>query len=280
MPTVAELLRASGLPQLEARALLACELAATRESLVAHPERTVAVEPAQRFAHKVARRLAGEPLAYLAGEREFYGRTFRVGPAVLVPRPETETLVRLALDLANKHQRPAVLDLGTGSGCIAITLALDAPHADVTATDTSAAALEVARANRQALGAPVRFVASNWYAAVEGRFDLIVSNPPYVAQGDPHLPDLRYEPELALLAGPDGLSCVRPIVASAPAHLKDGGWLLLEHGFDQASQVRQALSQAGFEEIKTARDDAGLERVTWGRFNPTSAAQGAIQGET
>jgi len=280
VPTVAELLRASGLPQLDARALLAYELGATRESLVAHPERPVTVEPAQRFAHKVTRRLAGEPLAYLTGEREFYGRTFRVGSAVLVPRPETELLVRLALELARGHQRPAVLDLGTGSGCIAITLALEAPHADVTASDVSTAALEVARANGQALGAPMRFVESNWYAAVAGEFDLIVSNPPYVAQGDPHLADLRYEPELALLAGPDGLSCVRPIVAGAPAHLKSGGWLLLEHGFDQASAVRERFSQAGFEEIQTTRDDAGLDRVTSGRLIQTSAAPGAAQGET
>lgn len=265
MPTVAQLLQASGLPAREARALIAKHLATTREALVAHPEREVAQQDVHAIQLLIDRRRNGEPFAYLVGEREFYGRPFEVGPAVLIPRPETELLVRLALGVARSIPQAAVLDLGTGSGCIAITLALEAPHARVTATDISGAALAVARSNARKLGAPVAFTRSDWFAAVEGRFDLIVSNPPYVAQGDSHLDDLRFEPRAALTSGADGLSALRSIVAAAGGYLQPGGRLLLEHGYDQAARVRDLLRGHGFGDVETTRDEAGNERVTAAR---------------
>jgi release factor glutamine methyltransferase len=270
VPTVAALLAASGLPAREARALLAQATGLARETLIAHPERAVEAETALRFARAAGRRRAGEPLAYLLGEREFYGRRFGVDASVLVPRPETELLVQLALERARTMAAPRVLELGTGSGCIAVSIALELPSARVVATDVSDAALAVARANAQHLGARVAFVESDWFAMVEGRFDLIVGNPPYVAAGDPHLEELRHEPVGALTAGPDGLASLRQIVACAPAHLTEGGWLLLEHGYDQAEAVRSLLASAGFGEIETRRDLAGVERVTLGTYPPKS----------
>jgi len=272
VPTVDALLRASGLPLLEARALLAHVLGSTREMLVAHPERPVDGAAADRYAQWAARRRAGEPLAYLLGEREFYGRSFGVGPAVLVPRPETESLVQVAYELARKVAAPRLLDLGTGSGCIAITLALEVPRAEVVAAEISPPALEIARANATRLGARIDFVESAWYAAVRGRFDVIVANPPYVAEGDPHLGELRFEPAIALVATDDGLSCLRRIVEGAAPHLKRGGWLVVEHGSDQAARVRELFSTAGFEAVETRRDGAGIERITSGclRSGPAS----------
>jgi release factor glutamine methyltransferase len=258
------LLAASGLPTAEARALLAHVLGAPREALVARPQQAVAASAAHRFAALAARRRAGEPLAYLLGEREFYGRPFAVDANVLVPRPETETLVALALARLQAMAAPRVLDLGTGCGCIAITLALQCPHATVVATDASPEALAVARANAQRLGACVSFARGDWYGAIDGRFDLIVSNPPYVAEGDPHLADLRHEPPLALAAGADGLACLREIVAGAPASLRPGACLLVEHGYGQAAAVRELFRAAGFAAIATERDLAGIERVTFG----------------
>ncbi|HUL64698.1 MAG TPA: peptide chain release factor N(5)-glutamine methyltransferase [Burkholderiaceae bacterium] len=264
VPKVAELLKASALPLLEARALLAHALASPREALVAHPEREVNRDAARKFEDLVARRRSGEPLAYLVGEREFYGRPFVVTAAVLIPRPETELLVQLALEHARGLASPKVLDLGTGSGCIAISLALELNSAEVLATDIRAAALAVARANAARLGARVHFIESDWYSAVVDRFDLIVANPPYVAEGDPHLSDLRYEPQSALVASDSGLACLRPIIAGAPAHLKPAGKLLVEHGYDQAAAVQEIFATAGFEAIKTDRDATGIERVTSG----------------
>lgn len=266
---VSDLLRASGLPPLEARALLAKQLECSREALVAHPERRVSDTDAGAFHVLARRRRTGEPLAYLLGEREFYGRAFAVATAVLIPRPETELLASLALDKARRIDHPAILDLGTGSGCIAITLAIEAPHATIVAADISAAALEVARANAARHRARVTFIESNWYSAIDGRFDLIVANPPYVADGDPHLQDLQHEPQLALVAGKDGLDHVRTIVAATPAHLRAGGWLALEHGYDQADAVRDLFASAGFESVSTTRDAAGLDRVTSGRLPQT-----------
>ena len=277
---VAALLRASGLPPAEARTLLAHRTGCTRESLIAHPEQGLDDAKAEQFLQDAARRRAGEPLAYLIGEREFYSRRFAVTPAVLVPRPETELLVQMALERAAGIAAPRILDLGTGSGCIAISLALELPGADVVATDISAGALDVARANARQLGAQVAFVAGDWYASVEGRFDLIVANPPYVAPGDPHLADLRFEPASALAASDHGLSCLRQIIAGAPEHLHAGGRLLLEHGYDQAIAVHEMLASGGFEEISTARDHAGIERTTAGRFGLKPAAQSAAQGAT
>jgi release factor glutamine methyltransferase len=263
--TVAALLETSGLPLLEARALLAHELACPRAALVAHPEREVDSEHARRFELLIARRRAGEPLAYLLGEREFYSRSFAVNASVLVPRPETELLVQRALEQASSLRSPRMLDLGTGSGCIAISLALERPDADVWASDISGAALEVAHLNARRLAAPVSFLQSGWYSAIEGRFDLIVANPPYVAQGDPHLAELRYEPAVALIAPENGLACLRQIIAGAPGFLNPGGWLLVEHGYDQAPAVRQMFADAGLHAVSTVRDAADIERVTAGK---------------
>lgn len=262
--TVGALLAASQLPAREARALLAHALGVRREWLIAHPEAEVSEPQRAAFAALAARRARGEPLAYLLGAQEFYGREFAVSPAVLIPRPETELLVDAALDALRGVVAPRVLDLGTGSGCIAITLALERADAAVTAVDRSPAALAVARANAARLGARVTLVESDWYANVQGRFDAIVANPPYVAAGDPHLPALRDEPRHALTDQADGLSYLRAIAAGAPAHLQPGAPLLVEHGYDQGAAVRALFEGAGFGAVRTLRDAAGLERVCVG----------------
>jgi release factor glutamine methyltransferase len=267
--TVAQWLAASGLPLAEARALLAAALGVRRERLVAYPERAVPDDAGELFARFTERRRAGEPLAYLLGVREFYGREFAVGPAVLIPRPETELLVELALHRVARAEAPRIVDLGTGSGCIAITLALELPHAAVTAIERSAEALHLARRNAQRLGAHIELLQGDWYAPLEAerRFDAIVANPPYVAVGDPHLHegDLRFEPALALTDGSDGLACLRAVVAGAPAHLAAAGWLGVEHGYNQGAAARELFAAAGFQDIATVRDAAGIERVTHGR---------------
>lgn len=271
--TVAALLAGSGLALPEARALLAQRLQVARERLVAHPETIVAAADADAFVALARRRAQGEPLAYLLGEKEFYGRAFAVTPDVLVPRPETELLVDLALermralvDESRKLDGPRVLDLGTGSGCIAVTLALECPAAQVTATDASAGALAVARRNAERLGAAVAFRSGDWYDALpaDAEFDLIVSNPPYVAAGDPHLHDLRFEPSQALTDGRDGLTCLRAITAGAGRRLAPRGWLLVEHGYDQAAAVGALFARSGLD-AETRADGAGHPRVTLGQ---------------
>ncbi len=263
---VTTLLGGSGLPAAEARALLAHVLNVRREHLVAHPDRAVDPADAERFSALVRQRHDAVPLAYLLGSREFYGRPFEVTPAVLVPRPETELLV----DLASQHckaERARVVDLGTGSGCIAITLALEHPRWDVQAVDRSADALAVARANAAALGATVTWHTGDWLAPLDAqRFDLIVSNPPYVAPGDPHLADLRHEPLAALVADGGALHALAAIIATAPAHLVPGGLLLLEHGYDQGEAVRSLLRERGFSDVGSHLDSAGIERVARGRW--------------
>ncbi len=257
------------IPAGEARLFLREILGVTAARIAAYPEDTLTPEQADRFADLLARRESGEPVAYLLGVREFYGRDFKVGPAVLIPRPETELIVDLVRERVPAGAAPAILDLGTGSGALAVTLALELPAAQVTAVDFSPAALAVARANADALGARVRFVESDWFAALDGgkRFGVIVSNPPYVAAGDPHLAegDVRFEPASALASGPAGLDDIVRIVAAAPAFLEPGGWLLLEHGYDQAPAVRELLLAGGFAEVASARDLAGIERITLGR---------------
>ena len=264
--TVAALLAASGLPLLEARALLAHRLRVARERLVAHPELAVDPVDADAFIDLARRRAGGEPLAYLLGEKEFYGRSFLVSPAVLVPRPETELLVDLALERMRAIEEPRVLDLGTGSGCIAVTLALECREAQVTATDASPTALEVARGNANRLGATVAFHLGDWYGAVPvgQTFDVIVANPPYVAPGDPHLDALRFEPMQALTDGRDGLACLQTIVAGAAARLAPGGWLLVEHGYDQGPAVGALFAAHGLS-ARTLADAAGHPRVTLGQ---------------
>jgi release factor glutamine methyltransferase len=253
------------IPPAEARLLLRHVLTCSAADIAAHPERTLDGSQSSRDADLVARRAAGEPIAYLVGSREFHGREFRVTPAVLIPRPETELLVEVAMSKVSRGGTPRILDLGAGSGCVAITLALEL-GCEVIAVDVSADALAVAKENAERLGANVRFVHSDWFAGVEGRFDLIVGNPPYVAEGDPHLSegDLRFEPSRALSSGADGLDAIRRIVAGAPGRLKPRGWLFLEHGYDQAGAVRLLLIEAGFEAVEQHRDLAGIIRVTGG----------------
>lgn len=257
------------IPASEARLFLREILGVSAARIAAYPEDALTPKQAERFADLLERRAAGEPVAYLLGVREFYGRDFKVGPAVLIPRPETELIVDLVRERVPADAAPAILDLGTGSGALAVTLALELPAASITAVDFSAAALGVARANAEALGAQVRFVESDWFAALDAgeRFEVIVSNPPYVADGDPHLAegDVRFEPATALASGPAGLDDIVRIVAAAPAFLLPGGWLLLEHGYDQAAAVRDLLMAGGFVEVASARDLAGIERITLGR---------------
>jgi release factor glutamine methyltransferase len=249
----------------EARLLLARATGFSEASVLAHPERELPREAEARFRGYAARRARGEPIAYILGEKEFYGLALAVSPAVLIPRPETELLVELALACA-----PAsVLDLGTGSGAIALVLKRQLPQARVVAVEASAAALAVARRNAAALALEVDFRHGRWYDAVPGeRFDVIACNPPYVAEGDPHLAqgDLRFEPRSALAAGPDGLDAIREIARSAAAHLTPGGRLLLEHGLGQDAAVRKLLEAAGLEGVMTWPDLAGIARVTGGRL--------------
>jgi release factor glutamine methyltransferase len=253
----------------EAELLLARALGIGKARLAAHPELAAEGRRHPRYLEYLERRLAGEPVAYILGEREFYGLGFRVTPDVLIPRPETELLVELALARIGADRPLRLLDIGTGSGCIAVTLAHLRPHARVIATDTSAAGLEVARSNARRHGADnIEFLQGDAFAPVLGEpFDVIVSNPPYVAQGDPHLfqGDLRFEPKQALTSGADGLDLMRALVAQAPAQLEAGGWLLLEHGHDQDEAVRALMAAAGLASVFTERDLAGLPRVSGAR---------------
>ncbi|MFN7086057.1 MAG: peptide chain release factor N(5)-glutamine methyltransferase [Burkholderiales bacterium] len=271
-PNIGELLRAAPIDPLEARILLQTALEVSAAYLAAHPEHVVAGARLERYLALVARRTAGEPIAYLTGAREFFSLDFKVTPAVLIPRPETELLVELALERMPQTAPCRVLDLGSGSGCVAIGIAVQRPHATVTASDCSPEALAVAAHNARALGAHnVGFKRGDWFDAVGGeRFDLIVSNPPYIAEDDPHLRrgDLRFEPRRALAGGVDGLDCIRRIVAGAKDHLVAGGWLMFEHGHDQAERGRTLLRAAGFVEVFSQRDLAGHERVSGGRKSP------------
>lgn len=239
--------------------------------LYAHADAGVAPGAATRFRDLVARRVAGEPVAYLTGRRGFWTLDLAVTRDTLIPRPETELLVEQALARLDVATPVRVADLGTGSGAIALAIASERPLAQVVATDRSAAALEVARSNASAsgLGDRVRFRAGDWFAPLAGeRFELVASNPPYIAAGDPHLGqgDLRHEPPAALASGVDGLDAIRRIVAAAPEHLVPGGWLLLEHGFDQGPAVRALLVQAGFGGIATVPDLEARDRVSLGRI--------------
>jgi len=260
--------RRLGGARLEAELLLAHALGVSRARLYAWPEHEP--EPVQReaFDRLIAARERGEPIAYLTGRREFWSLDLAVTPDVLIPRHETELLVELALDRIASDRQVRVADLGTGSGAIALALARERPLARVTATDASAAALDVAGRNAARLGiGNVAFTVGDWYTALgDARFDLIVSNPPYIAAGDAHLAqgDLRFEPAAALASGADGLDAIRRIVADAPEHLADGGVLLLEHGFDQSLRVRALLDAAGFQNVTSVSDNGGHERVTLG----------------
>ncbi|HYD94214.1 MAG TPA: peptide chain release factor N(5)-glutamine methyltransferase [Noviherbaspirillum sp.] len=264
--TIGSLLRHPPLDALEARILLSHALQLSRAQLVTQSERVLASGEIEHIQSLFRRRIAGEPVAYILGEREFFGLLLQTTPDVLIPRPETELLVELALDLL--PHGGSVLDMGTGSGAIAIAIGNARREATVTALDASEAALAVARRNALRHAVAVRFLHSDWYAALgEERFDLIVSNPPYIVAGDPHLSqgDLRFEPADALTDHADGLNAIRTIVAGAARHLEAGGWLLMEHGYDQADAVRELLVRQGFHDVQSWKDLAGIERATGGR---------------
>lgn len=255
--------------RLEARLLLEWVSGCTHADLLRAPEQMLAPVPQVMFAAMIERRAAGEPLAYLTGEAEFRGRIFQVSPAVLIPRADTEVLVEQALEICHPLPAPRLLDLGTGSGIVAISLALECPQARVGAVDLSQPALDVARNNAGRLGAGVEFIASDWFSALAGRrYDLIVSNPPYIAAGDPHLQrdGLPFEPQMALSDGNDGLGHIRRIVTDAPLHLEPGGWLLFEHGYDQGKASRNLLAAAGFKSVFTKPDLSGIDRVSGGQL--------------
>ena len=257
---VAEALRSSGIDPREARLLLAQATGFSEAAVLAFPERNLEDEPASRFLESTARRRRGEPIAYILGHKEFFGLRLAVNPAVLIPRPETELLVDLALE----QRFSSALDLGTGSGAIALSLKKHRPGARVMAVEASAAALVVARRNGAALNLEVEWRHGCWFDGL-GRFDVVVSNPPYVAAGDPHLADLRFEPTEALVSGQDGLDAIREISAQVPQHLAAGGWVFIEHGLGQDAAVRQLLQTGGLEEVQTWPDLAGIPRVTGGR---------------
>ncbi len=258
--------------RLDARLLLQYATGCTHTDILARPETPVISPAYDQFNEWVARRAHGEPLAYLVGESEFRGRVFQVSPDVLIPRPETEVLIDLALEKASHLAQARILDLGTGSGIVAISLALEISAARLVAVDLSAGALSIARTNAGRLGARVDFHHGSWFEPLAGEhFDLIVSNPPYIAEGDSHLSGdgLPFEPRMALSdgeAGGNGLACIRQIVAQAAAHLNPGGWLLFEHGYDQGEASRNLLAAAGFKDTFTKTDLAGTDRVSGGHL--------------
>lgn len=295
MPTIRTLLadarhaltQALGLPadeaRLEARLLLLHLLQVDHAWLLAHETDALQGNIHAAFQALLVRRLQGEPIAHILGKREFYGLELTVSPDTLIPRPDTETLVEAALaqipDTIEASRKFKVLDLGTGTGAIALAIASQRAHAEVVAVDASAAALAVAMGNAKKLGlSNVRFLLSDWFANLGStnqtndpcseKFDVIVSNPPYIAAQDPHLSqgDLRFEPLSALASGADGLDDIRRIIADAPQHLNASGWLMLEHGYDQAATVRRLLGDQGFGEVDSARDLAGIERVSLGQW--------------
>ncbi|WP_428309415.1 peptide chain release factor N(5)-glutamine methyltransferase [Hydrocarboniphaga sp.] len=257
----------SDTPRLDAELLLASVLKLSRGALFARTDELVDEDPAQRFDALVQRRADHEPIAYLLGTQGFWTLDLQVNGDVLVPRPETELLVEWAMEILARDKPVRVADLGTGSGAIALAIASERPLAQVSATDVSAAALRIAQANAQRhhLG-NLRFAQGSWYTALDAGFDLIVSNPPYIAAGDAHLPALKHEPLDALSDHGDGLSCLRDIINGAPPHLLPDGWLLVEHGYDQGAAVRALFEQAGFVGVVTRRDLGRQERATGGRL--------------
>jgi len=264
--------------RIEVQILLQTVLNVNRAYLLTHPERVLSEDEFSRYSGLLDRRLNGEPIAYILGVREFYGLDFKVTPATLIPRPDTELLVELALQkiprplagegVRQDGRRYRVLDMGTGSGAIALAIAHERPEAQVVAVDASEAALLVATENaKQLQTGNVRLLHSDWFSVLaDERFDLIVSNPPYIESDDEHLSlgDVRFEPRTALASGGDGLDDIRRILGEAKKHLESGGWLMFEHGYNQALQVRELMRDAGFNEVTSAHDLSGIERVTLG----------------
>jgi release factor glutamine methyltransferase len=270
--TIGALQAALPLDPLENRILLCHALGVSRVSLITQSDRTLTAEEAARLSALVERRKFGEPIAYIVGQREFFGLPFQVNDSVLIPRPDTELLVELVLERLPQQGR--LLDMGTGSGAIAVAVAHTRRDADVTALDFSGAALDVARANANAHEVNVRLLRSDWFSNLDAeQFDVIASNPPYIAAGDAHLTrgDLRFEPNMALTDQADGLSALRTIIKGATAHLQPGGWLLLEHGYDQATQVRELLEAHGYTDVQSWRDLACIDRASGGRLPAPNA---------
>lgn len=273
MPSISQTiatLQTRGLDLTDSRLLLLHALGqprAGRAWLLAHDTDLVSEAVNTSLQGYVARRLAGEPVAYIVGHKEFYGLNLQVNSDVLVPRPDTETLVDWALDVLEPTPDARVVDLGTGSGAIALALKATRPALQVEAVDYSHAALAVAQANAQRLGLAVTFSQGSWLSGTEGVFQAIVSNPPYIREDDEHLPALRFEPRQALTAGNDGLDDIRTIIDQAKTRLQPGGWLLLEHGYDQAADVRALLEAAGFANAQSRQDLAGVERCSGGQWN-------------
>ena len=275
-PTIAQALQQAcqEIDHIDARILLQHILNVNHAFLLTHSNQVLSSAQERIFCQLVARRVNGEPIAYLIGECDFYDLTFKVTPDVLIPRPETELLVELALKRISANNNYRVLDLGTGCGAIALTIAKHCPQVNVVAVDLSAAAVSVARKNAGNIKVNnVCIATGNWFSELSGeKFDLIVSNPPYVAENDPHLKqgDLRFEPKMALTADTDGLACMRNIIAAASDHLVIGGWLMFEHGYDQAVACRQLLEAAGFTETFSHPDLAGIMRVSGGQYNSSA----------
>lgn len=260
---VGEAIAASGIDAREARLLLAEVSGFSQASLAASPEREIPFDVENAFLELAGRRSRGEPIAYLLGRKEFYGIELAVNPSVLIPRPETELLVDLALE----GNASSVLDLGTGSGAVALAIKHQRPRCRVVAVDCDLSALVTAKRNAAKLNLEVEFRHGRWFEPVAGeRFELVVANPPYIAHGDPHLAALRFEPQGALVSGPDGLDAIREIVTQVGAFLRPGGWLLLEHGMGQDKEVRNLLAGAGLESIATWPDLAGIARVSGGQL--------------
>ena len=259
--------QAAGLARIDAQMLLLHVLGRPvndRAWLLMHDGDALAPEQGQRYAALCARRTGGEPVAYLTGHKEFWGLALAVDARVLDPRDDTETLVAWALEVLADHEAPRIADLGTGSGAIALALQHERPDASVLAVDASADALAVARANAERLGLPLAFHQGNWLDGLDGPFQAIVSNPPYIRADDPHLAGLTHEPLSALASGADGLADIRQIIAQAPGRLAPGGWLLLEHGWDQAGAVQALLRAAGFAQVQGRNDLAGMARCSGG----------------
>lgn len=269
--TTSQLQGSSDSPRLDAEVLLAHVLNVSRAYLYTWPERRLEAAEAQRYQALIEQRAAGTPVAYLTGQQEFWSLTLEVSPATLVPRPETELLVEQALSKLPPDQACAVLDLGTGSGAIALAIASERPLAQVWAVDISHAALDVAKRNRQRLGLAVEFLHSDWYAAVSSqRFQIITANPPYIGANEPEAEqgDCRFEPRQALIAAESGLAELRQIIQGAPQQLEPGGWLLVEHGYRQGTPCRELFAAAGFTAIATHPDLQGHERLTLGQYQP------------
>lgn len=260
------LARTSDSARLDAQVLLAHALGKSRAFLFSHSDEPVPADDERAYKALLARRLNGEPVAYILGEREFWSLSLTVTPDTLIPRPDTERLVEIALDLIDEHAFTRIADLGTGSGAIALSISTERPGCAVTATDINAKSLEVAASNAKRLGlSRVEFVQSDWTEALAGRqFDLVVSNPPYVAQGDDALASLSHEPAGALVSGPDGLDDIRRLAVAVPGIVAAGGRLLLEHGNEQGDAVQQLLAAAGWRDVRTWKDHAGQPRVTGG----------------